>query len=121
MPGETALPDWLVHARTFIASNFREPIGLAEASRAARVQPPVLARAHRRFFNCTVGEAIRGLRLGYAAALLRETALALTEVAGRSGFYDSPHLIRSFLGHYGMSPTQFRVRHGLGSDAEPVS
>lgn len=108
-PDGKAPPPWLRSAREILRDRCGDELHIADVAQAAGVHPIHLARAFRRFFRCTPGEYLRRCRVERAAALLRDTALPLTEVALSSGFADQSHFSRSFKRAYGVSPREFRV------------
>jgi AraC-like DNA-binding protein len=63
-------------------------------------------------------EFIRTIRLRYAAKLLREGKLTVTEVSYATGFSSVSYFSRCFRTMFGMSPTQFAGKSDL---AEPES
>lgn len=56
----------------------------------------------------TPHQFVLGLRLGRAAALLREGSESLATVAGHCGFFDQSHLSQAFRRRYGQSPARYR-------------
>jgi AraC-like DNA-binding protein len=53
---------------------------------------------------------VRGLRMRRAANLLRETDLAVGQVASRVGYPDVSHFAAHFGRHYGVSPSAYKRR-----------
>lgn len=51
---------------------------------------------------------VRRLRLAEVERMLRQTNLAVSEIAHQCGFYDHAHLTRTFRSHTGMTPMEFR-------------
>ncbi|WP_411910522.1 helix-turn-helix transcriptional regulator [Paucibacter sp. DJ1R-11] len=74
--------------------------------------PALLARAFRSHFRCSHGEFSRQHRPQRAAKLLAHSRLNLSAVTQDCGFFDQPHLSRSFQGRFGMTPRKYRVRAG---------
>jgi len=53
---------------------------------------------------------LRRLRTKRAAYLLRTSFMSVKEVAFQTGSGDVSHFVRDFKKHYGVTPTEFRVR-----------
>ena len=100
----------LARAVQFCRQHFREPLGVKEIAHEAG-----MSREH--FTRLFVGEMsqppaafLRELRVSEAATLLRETELPLREVAMRSGFYSTRHLMRTFQRTHRVGPSEYRRR-----------
>lgn len=59
----------------------------------------------------SVSEFIREQRLQYAAGLLTESSLSVSEVAYKSGFKDPSNFSRYFKTYYGISPSEYAKKH----------
>lgn len=75
------------------------------------------SRSHfSHLFHAVLGmplrEYVRTLRLERAHRLLVTTPLSLTAIAAETGFYDLPHLDKAFRQRLGVTPQEFRLRHG---------
>lgn len=106
------VPKWLARAREAIHAQFLETPSLAELARAAGVHPVHLAREFRRYFNCTVGEYMRKLRIEHASRLLAKTETPLADIATLCGFADQSHFSSTFKRSTGITPAKFRALHG---------
>jgi AraC-like DNA-binding protein len=66
----------------------------------------------KRDFQCVYGDPpgrwLTGKRLEYAAVLLRDPELQVTQVALQCGFEDLSHFSRAFKARFGSSPARFR-------------
>lgn len=102
------LPTWLGHADETIRSRFTEPLALSDIAQMVNVHPVHLAREYRRYYNCTIGEQIRRLRIEYACDRLSSTDLALSDIALAAGFFDQSHFAASFKQQLGTSPSTYR-------------
>ena len=86
---------------------------LCKLAQELGLHPVYLARAFRSHFRCSPGDFARQHhRLQHAANLLAHSRLSLSEVAQDCGFFDQPHLSRSFRARFGMTPGEYRVRAG---------
>lgn len=103
-------PRWLRHARELIHDRIREPLTLSAVARAAGIHPSHLARTFRKYHGRPIGEYVRAVRIERAARELAETAVPLSEISLRFGFFDQSHFSRVFKRHTGMTPGEFRAR-----------
>lgn len=74
----------------------------------ARVHPVHLSREFPKYFNTTVGDYLKKLRIEQAAALLAKADITLTQIGYACGFADQSHFIRSFKQAVGVTPLQYR-------------
>jgi len=107
--------DRLSRAAQFCRQHFREPLGVKEIAHEAG-----MSREHfSRVFVEKMGEPpaafLRRLRVNEAAILLRETEIPLREVAMRSGFYSTRHLMRTFQRVFGVGLSEYRRKETMPS------
>ena len=62
----------------------------------------------KRLYGVPPQEYMMSLRLEYACHLLEESDSPISEIALKTRFYDSNHLLKLFRKRYGMTPTQYR-------------
>ena len=98
----------LSRAIRFCREHFREPLGIKQIAHEAGVSREHFSRIFRDHTGQSPGAFLRGLRIDEAATLLRETSLPLREIAMRSGFYSSQHLMRTFQRLHGINPSEYR-------------
>jgi len=91
-----------------IEREFTGRITLAELARSAHVSPNHLLRLFKTATGSTPGDYLLRVRLRHAAKLLRQSTLAIGEVAEASGFADSNYFSRKFRETYGKSPRAYR-------------
>jgi LacI family transcriptional regulator len=72
-----------------------------------------LDRRFRESLGATPSELIRRRKLAVARSLLIETHLPIQTIARRAGFTCGENLSRFFRQHMGMSPGEYRLRHGF--------
>ena len=60
-------------------------------------------------FGTTPMEFVKGVRLRYAAKLLRSTDLPVSVIASKIGYASRTHFSRTFRAAYGRDPQSFRV------------
>jgi AraC family transcriptional regulator len=102
------LPAWLGRASETIRNRFTEPLALADLAKMVNVHQVHLAREYRRYYNCTIGEQIRRLRVEYACEQISSTDLSLAEIALAAGFSDQSHFTVSFKQQIGTAPSAYR-------------
>jgi AraC family transcriptional regulator len=102
------LPTWLGNADEMIRSRFMEPLALESLAKSVMIHPVHLAREYRRYYNCTIGEQIRRLRVEYACKQLSTTDCCLSDIALAAGFSDQSHFTVSFKRQIGVAPSQYR-------------
>ncbi|HUQ79815.1 MAG TPA: helix-turn-helix transcriptional regulator [Gemmatimonadaceae bacterium] len=101
-------PPWLCRLQEFLASDLALVPDLARLAIVAGVHRVHVARAFRDHLGCTVGDYVRRLRVRRACELLTCTALPLTDVAMRAGFFDQSHMTRVVKGFLGVTPAVLR-------------
>lgn len=106
---ERKIPRWLEQVRESFHARFAENIGLSDITKTAGVHPIHLAREFRRFYQCTMGEYVRRLRVASACEEISNSETPLSEIALKSGFYDQSHLTNTFKQLTGMTPAQYRA------------
>lgn len=103
-----APPRWLANVKEICNEQFDQPISLAGIAKAIEIHPSHLARMFRRYYQCTVGEYVRRLRLDNAMRQLIQSNKSLADIAAASGFYDQSHFTHAFKLHTGLTPTAYR-------------
>ncbi|HYH05562.1 MAG TPA: AraC family transcriptional regulator [Thermoanaerobaculia bacterium] len=101
------VPAWLGEARAIVERDFQRKLVLAELASEVGVHPVSLARAFRRHFGMTVGDAVRQLRIAYARERIA-AGVALHIVAAEAGFADQSHFTRAFTRSVGVAPASYR-------------
>jgi AraC family transcriptional regulator len=112
---EQAVPVWLRRADEMVHELYLQPLTVSGIAAEVGVHGSTLSRAYRRTFGLTLARRVRDLRLEHAARLLAATSTRLTEIALEAGFYDQSHFTNAFRRHMGVTPAQYRQRHGRGT------
>jgi AraC-like DNA-binding protein len=100
----------LARAVQFCRQHFREPLGVKEIAAEAGMSREHFTRIFVDAMKQPPATFLRRLRVDEAAALLRETELPLHEIAMRSGFYSTRHLMRAFQRVHRVGPSTYRRR-----------
>jgi AraC family transcriptional regulator len=104
-----AAGDWLDDVVCMLSDeSFGSRPTLREIARATQRHPAYVSAAFHRRMGCTMGEFVRRRRVARACSSLRRTRKPLAEIAADCGFHDESHLIRSFAGVLGVSPSAYR-------------
>jgi AraC family transcriptional regulator len=109
--GYRSAPRWLQRAKEMIQSDFLAVPSLTAIATEVGVHPVHLSREFRRYFDCTVGEYMRRLRIDHAEHLLAHTSTPLIEIASVCGFADQSHFSSTFKRTVGVTPARFREMH----------
>ena len=106
---ERKLPRWLARAKEMLHERSSESIALGDVAKQVDIHPVHLAREFRKFYGCTLGEYLRGVRIQYACRKLSLSDMPLVEIALGAGFANQAHFSRVFKRYTGMTPTEFRA------------
>jgi AraC family transcriptional regulator len=102
------IPAWVGRLKELLTD---DPVGkhtLIELSAVLQIHPVHLSRDFSKYFNCTMGEYIRKLRVEKSFALLADDDLSLTDIAFACGFADQSHFLRCFKQFGGCNPSAYR-------------
>lgn len=105
-------PRWLDRVVEMLHAAPVASVRLGEIAAEVGIHPVHLARVFRRRYGCSIGEYARRLNLERAASALRDTRLPIGRLAYRLGYADHSHFSRSFRRATGLSPSEYRARHG---------
>jgi AraC family transcriptional regulator len=108
-PPEKQPPPWLEQARELLHAHFGETLTHDAVAEIVGVHPVHLATAFRRYFNCTIGQYIRRLRIEFASDQISTSHDSLCEIGLAAGFSDQSHFSRVFKNHTGLAPGHFRA------------
>lgn len=75
-----------------------------------------LNRLFRMMYDTSLHAYVQEMRLEYAASLLCETRMNVSEAAARAGYNNMSYFSKSFRERYGMSPKEYRERKVLEND-----
>jgi len=91
-------------------ANFRFNLSLEEYAKLCHRSLSSFKREFERHFQESPGRWLAQRRLDYAAGLLRNSRMNVTEIAFESGFEDVSHFSRVFKGRFGASPAGYRKK-----------
>lgn len=104
--------DWLKKATSCVLENISDSsFNGDELCEAMNMSQSTLYRKLKATTGQSTNEFIQNLRLKYAARLLRETSLTVSEISFEIGFSDSSYFSRAFRKCFGESPRQWREKN----------
>ena len=103
----------------FVADHIRDALPLQQLAATAHLSPYHFARMFKQATGCTPHTYVTRQRIELAKALLRDTTIALVEVAASVGFETQSHFTGVFHRYAGVTPRAFRLdaRASQGSGA----
>lgn len=102
------IPGWVFRIRDILHDTSSENWTLEALSQALEIHPVHLSRDFSKYFNCSLGNYIRSIRIQRSLALLPNRDLSLTDIALECGFADQSHFIRCFKAMNAVKPSHFR-------------
>lgn len=99
---------WLKHIQEILYDRWDEFISLKELSEELQVHPVTISKYFPQYFNCSLSDFMRKVKVEKALYYLKHSAKALTEIAGDCGFSDQSHFIRVFKAYTGLTPRAFK-------------
>jgi AraC family transcriptional regulator len=107
-PSCRKMPPWLERAWQIVQERFREPLTLSDVASVVAVHPVHLATTFRRYYRCSLGDAVRRKRIELASQQLAVSDAPMSEIAVACGFADQSHFCNTFKRQVGMTPSNFR-------------
>lgn len=107
-PRRNPAPPWLLRIRERLREEEHPRLTLAELSRFAGRHPVQICRQFHHYFDCTISEYMRRVRIARAQSLLHTRELELAEIALACGFSDQSHFTTAFRRLTGISPHRYR-------------
>ncbi|MDR1211697.1 MAG: helix-turn-helix domain-containing protein [Spirochaetaceae bacterium] len=110
-------------AERFIWENYTHKISLREIAGASGLSAPYFSTIFKEEMGENLSVYLNRLRVNWAAAMLAETKLSLTGIAGACGFEDLSWFSKIFKLHTGISPGKFREQgksEGLLDDRQKI-
>lgn len=100
--------DLLYKLLTYLEENYRQPLSLETLAAALKVSRYRISRCFSSQIGCTFNEYVNGLRIGFAADLLRNTSLSASQAGFEAGFDSLSTFYRAFKERYGTSPRAYK-------------
>jgi len=99
-------PEWVPRLKEILYEE--ATISLDYLSKELGLHPVHISRVFAKYFDCTLGEYLRKLKVERSMALLPKAELSLSEIAFSCGFADQSHFIRCFRSVFGTTPSVYR-------------
>lgn len=93
---------------SYISTHFQEPLTLDKIAQELHFNKYYISRVFSGRLHCGFPEYLNRLRLDYAARLLRETDLGITDIWQEAGFESQKTFNRTFLACYQTTPSGYR-------------
>jgi AraC family transcriptional regulator len=105
---ENASPVWIKSIKEILHDRWNESISLQELAHSLGLHPVTVSKHFPRYFNCTLGEYMRKIKIEKAIAQISKDEFSLTQVAHNCGFFDQSHFIRAFKQATGFLPGAYK-------------
>jgi len=102
----------LLEVVALMEANLEEPIDLDQLADYVDVSRRQLERLFQRYLNCSPSRYYLKLRLMRARQLLKQTSMAIIEIASACGFVSTPHFSKCYREYFGVPPRD--ERFGIG-------
>jgi len=102
----------VAQAEAFMQRNLYRPLRRAEIAAAVKLSEPHLGRLFKAVTGGSVLDRLTGLRIEHAKALLRESTLSVTQIAGEVGISSFSHFSNTFRKITGVAPSDYRRTGG---------
>ncbi len=94
--------------KRWVENSIEQDIDRSTAARLFQVSPSYVSQLFKRMCGMNFHEYLTGCRLNFAAQLLKNTNLAVYQIADQCGFKSHVHFVRRFREINGMPPGQYR-------------
>lgn len=94
--------------QAYLDEHFTAPVTIATMAAALQYHPAYLGRAFRNLYGVGIKAYLRQRRMTYAAALLAEGDMTVSEVIPTVGYTNRTQFYRDFAAAYGCSPAAYR-------------
>ncbi|WP_103068183.1 helix-turn-helix domain-containing protein [Aquimarina sediminis] len=101
-------PIWVDTIKELLHDRRNEFITLQELSQELQIHPVTISKYFSKYFNCTLGEYMRRIKIEKAVLFLKHSDKSMTEIAFLCGFSDQSHFTKTFKINTGFRPNEFR-------------
>ncbi|WP_298416710.1 AraC family transcriptional regulator [uncultured Kordia sp.] len=101
-------PIWVKQLKEIIEDRWNEFISLDELALILNVHPVTISKYFKKYFNGSLGDYMRKIKVRKALYFLLHTQMSITEIAFACGFSDHSHMIRIFKMYVGYNPKHIR-------------
>lgn len=89
-------PAWVGQVRDLLQDTLTEDWTLPAIAQMIGIHPVHLSRSFTHYFNCTLGQYIRSIKILRSLAMMPQKHRSLTDIAFSCGFADQSHFVRCF-------------------------
>ncbi|MDB5278239.1 MAG: AraC family transcriptional regulator [Ferruginibacter sp.] len=108
-PGQSGrTPQWVPVVEEYLRTSLDDNLSLTELALIANLHPVTISKQFSKYFNCTIGEYKRKLKIEKSIALIKSSRQTLSQIAQECGFFDQSHFIRTFKKVTGFLPLEYR-------------
>ena len=97
---------------SYIEKHFAERISVPQMAGMTGLSETVFKQHFARTFGMPPGKYLTTIRLNAARKLLESTDKLISDIAAETGFFDQSHFTRIFRNERGLTPGDYRRRHG---------
>lgn len=101
-------PLWVTKVREILNETFSEKLTLTGLSNSLDIHPAHLSRDFPKYFQCTLGNYVRKLKIQKSLLLLSKKTTSLSDITFECGFADQSHFNRCFKDIMGVTPFTYR-------------
>jgi len=102
------IPPWVKMVDELLNDHYPVPLNLKEIASQIGIHAVHLSRSFPKYFNCTIAQYLRKIRVERALEQLSNNRSSLSDIAYRCGFADQSHMVRCFREFSGITPHQFK-------------
>jgi AraC-like DNA-binding protein len=105
---ERGKPLWVNKVNEILHDRSSEKLSLIDLSGNLGIHPVHLSRDFSKYFQCSMGEYIRKLKVEKSLVMLSDKKYSLMDISFECGFADQSHFIRCFKEITGTNPLAYR-------------
>lgn len=104
---QSQFPAWMKSVRDLLNDRWNENVSLKELAEHVNMHPTTISKYFKIYFQSTLGEYTRKLKVTRAIDFLHSSNYSLTEIAYICGFSDQSHFTRIFKSMTGYLPKDY--------------
>lgn len=104
----TKMPPWTKKVHQMLNDEWDRTFSLDELAAKAGVSATHISKYFPKYFQCTLGEYMRKLKVTRSLSIIKNNNTSLTKIAFACGFADQSHFIRNFRNETGFLPGKYR-------------
>ncbi|WP_431129829.1 helix-turn-helix domain-containing protein [Flagellimonas flava] len=104
---DTQIPSWMKSVRDILNDRWNENLSLKELAENVNIHPTTISKHFKRYFQSTLGEYTRKLKVTRSIDILHSSNCSLTEISYICGFSDQSHFTRTFKSMTGYLPKDY--------------